>query len=204
MTSIVTGDIINSRNTTTKSWLPLLKSVFTNIGTTPKAWEIFRGDSFQFEVYPEKAFKICLLLKATLKTIENLDVRISIGIGNKTFDSEKITESNGTAFVNSGYAFDNLLKKQTLVVNSPWKEVNEELNIAISLALLVMDNWTTTTAVFVQTVLQNPNLTQKEIGGILKVSQANISKTKKRAGLDEILRLEERYQKIIHQKINAL
>ena len=50
MTSILTGDIINSRKVDSDKWLPMLKSAFNSIGKTPKTWEIFRGDSFQIEI----------------------------------------------------------------------------------------------------------------------------------------------------------
>lgn len=201
ITGIVTGDIINSRNIAADKWLPLLKNHFNAIGVTPKTWEIYRGDSFQFEIKPEDALKSCFLLKATIKTIESIDVRLAIGVGKKDFDASKITEANGEVFINSGFAFDNYLKKQNLAVKTPLDDVNEELNLSLSLALLTMNDWTATSAEVMKTVFENPNLTQKEIGKILQVSQASVSKSVKRAGLDEILRLEQRYRKLINQKV---
>ena len=202
MTSIITGDIINSRNIAADKWLTVLKSIFNNYGKTPKTWEIFRGDSFQLEVNPTEAFKTCLLIKANIKCIQNLDVRLAIGIGNKDYETNNITESNGEVFINSGYAFDNLLKKQNLAIKSPWNTIDDEFNISFALALSIMDNWTITSAEFVKTALENTNLTQKEIGEILNVSQAGISKTNKRAGLHEILRLEKRFYKKTSTIIN--
>ena len=109
MTSIITGDIINSKGSSPKAWLPELKTILSHYGSNPVQWEIYRGDSFQLEVTPDKALEACILIKATIKQFKNLDVRLAIGIGNKTFDSEKITESNGTAFVNSGECFEALV-----------------------------------------------------------------------------------------------
>ncbi|WP_369049216.1 SatD family protein [Tenacibaculum sp. UWU-22] len=200
MTSIVTGDIINSRNISVEKWLPILKNILNKIGNSPASWEIYRGDSFQVEVSILNALKTCLLIKASLKTIAALDVRMAIGIGEKTFENQHITESNGKAHINSGYAFDNLLKKQSLAIKSPWKEFDEELNISLALGLLTMDNWSVNSAEFVKISLENPTMTQREISKLLGISQAGISKRKKRAGLDEILRLEKRYQKLINQK----
>ncbi|MDY0779658.1 transcriptional regulator [Tenacibaculum sp. IB213877] len=203
-TSIITGDIINSRNISADAWLPILKTIFNTLGSTPKNWEVYRGDSFQLEVTPKEALKICLLIKSGIKQIANLDVRLAVGIGSKTFDAATITESNGEAFINSGYAFDNLLKKQTLAIKSPWKEVNEELDVSVSLALLVMDDWTANSAEFVHASIQNPKKTQKEMGDILNISQAGISKRRKRAGYEEIMKLENRYRKLITKKIAEL
>ncbi len=201
MTSIITGDIVNSRNVPVKKWLPILKSILNSAGKTPKTWEVFRGDSFQIEVPILDALITCLTIKATIKTIEDLDVRMAIGIGNKTFDSENITESNGEAHINSGFAFDSLLKKQNLAIKSSWEDVDEELNIGLALGLLVMDNWTTNSAEYVKVSLENPTMTQKDISKLLGISQAGISKRKKRAGLDEILKLEKRYKKLINNKL---
>ena len=51
MTSIITGDIINSRAIANpKHWMEPLKKVLSVYGNNPKAWEIYRGDSFQVEV----------------------------------------------------------------------------------------------------------------------------------------------------------
>ena len=105
MTSILTGDIVNSRTVASKEWLPILKTVFKTIGETPKTWEIYRGDSFQIEISkPENALLFAIELKTVLKKIKNLDVRIAIGIGSKTDDYKNITEGSGEAFINSGKA----------------------------------------------------------------------------------------------------
>ena len=100
MTSIITGDIVNSKMNEPNVWIPLLKQALNLYGSEPKEWEIYRGDSFQLEIKPEKALEASILMKATIKTIKGLDVRLAIGIGDKTYNSEKITISNGTAFVN--------------------------------------------------------------------------------------------------------
>jgi hypothetical protein len=50
-----------------------------------------------------------------------------MGIGEKTFAGESISESNGTAFIYSGEKFD-ILKKEnvTMGIKSPWKSFHEE------------------------------------------------------------------------------
>ena len=74
MTSILTGDIINSRNIDSNEWMPLLKSTLNTIGQTSKIWEIYRGDSFQIEIETiEEALLFAFKLKAIIKSIKNLD-----------------------------------------------------------------------------------------------------------------------------------
>ena len=188
MTSIITGDIINSKRNSPRTWLDALKSVLGDYGSNPKQWDIYRGDSFQLEVSPDQALRACLLIKATIKQFKNLDVRLAIGIGEKTFHSEKITESNGTAFVNSGTCFE-ALKKTTLAIKSPFETFDHTLNIMLELAQLTMNFWSSTSATLVKTALKHPDLNQKQLAEMLEKTQGNISQGLKRAGYDEITKL---------------
>ncbi|MEQ3499400.1 SatD family protein [Tenacibaculum sp. SSH1-16] len=205
MTSVITGDIINSRGVSAETWLPVLKESFNTIGKTPKTWELFRGDSFQIEIENiAEALLFIFKLKSTIKKIKDLDIRLAIGIGNKSFDTEKITEANGEAFINSGYAFDYLLKKQNLALKTPWEDINDEFEVSISLSLLIMDNWTTNSAAFVYMSLQNPESTQKIIAKKLAISESSASERRKRSGFDEIMKLEKRYRKLMNQKLTKI
>lgn len=201
MTSILTGDIINSRKKEDNSWLQILKNTLDTFGASPNYWQIYRGDSFQLEIKNcEDAFYGALRLKSTLKIIEGIDVRIGIGIGKKEYQATKITESNGEAFVNSGFAFDKYLKKQSLAIKTPWQEIDEELNLAFDLALLTMDSWTQNSAEVFKMSLESENITQKEIANLLNITQGRVSERQKRAGFEQVMRLEKRFRKLIQQK----
>ncbi|CAM1354880.1 SatD family protein [Tenacibaculum insulae] len=204
MTSILTGDIVNSRKTDTTIWLLKLKKVLSKFGEQPKNWDIFRGDSFQLEVPIENAFYAAFLLKAALKQIENIDIRIGIGIGYKDIESKNITEANGEAYINSGKIFDDLVKKQLIAIKSPWLEFDEELNLALDLALLTMNNWTKNSAEVFQISIENPLLTQSQIAKRLGITQGRVSERQKRAGYDSIIKLNNRYKALIKQKIAVL
>ncbi|MFK7900371.1 MAG: SatD family protein [Cyclobacteriaceae bacterium] len=201
MIAILTGDIINSRELKdSNEWIVPFKEAFNSLGNEPKNWEIFRGDSFQLEVAPENALYVAIQLKTTAKNILPLDVRIAIGIGEKEYDSENITESNGEAFINSGEQFDEL-KKVTLAIKSPWKEVDEQLNLSLELALLTMDNWSQNSAEIFKLSMKNQKITQKELGDQLGITQGRVSERQKRAGFDEIMKLESHYRKLISAKV---
>ncbi|MFD1162521.1 SatD family protein [Hwangdonia seohaensis] len=193
MTSIITGDIINSKKSSPKLWLQALKTILNSYGNSPLIWEIYRGDSFQLEIEPKNALKACILIKATIKQFENIDVRLAIGIGDKTYKSDKITESNGSAFVNSGECFESL-KKTTLAIKSPFDEFDTTINIMLELAQLIINNWTSTSAILVKTTLENPDLNQNQLAEILERTQGNISQGLKRAGYDEISKLLHYYK----------
>ena len=203
MTSILTGDIINSRKNDDNFWLKTLKEILNTFGESPKYWQIYRSDSFQVEIENcENAFYAALKLKSFLKSTENIDVRIGIGIGKKEFNVDKITESNGEAFINSGLAFDNYLKKQTIAIKTPWQELDDEFNIAFDLALLTMDSWTKNSAEVFKLSLDSGNRTQKEIAAILGITQGSVSERYKRAGFESIIKLAKRFRKLILQKNN--
>ncbi len=193
MTSIITGDIINSKKSSPKKWLDSLKTILNSYGNSPLAWEIYRGDSFQLEVNPKQALEACLLIKATVKQFEKIDVRLAIGIGEKTYSSERITESNGSAFINSGECFESL-KKTTLAIKSPFETFDKPMNIMLDLALLTMNNWTATTAILIKAALEKPELNQVQLANYFGKTQGNISQGLKRAGFDEISKLLQHYK----------
>lgn len=196
MTAVITGDIINSRTEPATDWLPTLKETLSLYGKNPQEWEIFRGDSFQIKVEPKMAFYAAIHLKSSVKLKKNLDVRMAIGIGDEDHKAQKITESNGSAFVRSGECFETL-KKQNLAVSSGDSSTDEILNLCFSLALFPMNSWSPTVAHTIKTTLENKAKSQTEIAKILKKSQSSVSEALKRGGFEEILELNDFYKKQI-------
>lgn len=191
--AIITGDIINSRKATPEVWLPYLKKALNTYGKEPLQWEIYRGDSFQLETSPEKALEAAIHIKSCLKQKKGIDVRMGIGLGEKEYHSEKITESNGSAFIRSGECFENL-KKQTLALKSGSEIFDTPINLMLQLASLSMDNWLPATSRIVKTALEHPKANQKELAASLEKSQSNISEALIRAGFDEVQKLIQFYK----------
>jgi len=205
MTSIITGDIINSRGQNDPGiWLHPLKELLGEWGKSPKTWEIFRGDSFQLEINkPWKALLVAIRIKACIRSIDKLDVRIGIGIGEKTYSAPHITESNGPVFVYSGETFEELKKqKQRLGVRSPWPELDTQLNLMFRLAAIALDKWTPATAQLVAISIANRELSQKELGDQIGRTQSTISEGQKRAHYEEVMALEHYYRKCIKECIS--
>lgn len=204
MTSIITGDIINSRKLAhPEAWLALLKKELSAYGKSPKTWEIYRGDSFQLEVsQPELSLLAAIRIKAGIRTVKGLDVRMAISIGKKSYDAPRITESNGKVFIHSGELFEQLSqRKQTLAVKSPWAQTDGELNLIISLASIVMDKWTPSSAELVSWSLQLGTADQKTLQKKLKITQSSISERQTRAHFREILEAESFFRKKIQQQM---
>lgn len=200
ITSVITGDIIQSRKTG-PGWLPVLKKALSTEGSSPGKWQIYRGDSFQLEVTdPTRAFFAVIHIKSSIKTIAKLDVRMAIGIGDKEYDRHKITESSGEAFINSGEKFETLKKaKQTLAIKTPWPDFDREMNVFFKLASIPMDDWTPNSAKVVQLLTRFDGLTQKKLANKLAVSQPSVSERQRRSHYEEIMELEVLFREKIQQ-----
>ena len=202
-TSVITGDIIKSRTQKDPQiWITVLKQALSNLELNKDYWELYRGDSFQIEIPNiRKSFEAAIYIKACIKMIKGLDARLAIGIGNKTYQGNDVTESNGEAFLFSGETLETLKKeKQNLRIKTNYSQIDYELNLYFKLALIAMDNWTVNTAEIVKLNIDNPNALQSELGQLIGINQNAVSMRQKRAYLDEIMELEFLYR----EKIDTL
>ncbi|MGM8362601.1 transcriptional regulator [Flavobacterium sp. ARAG 55.4] len=200
MKAVITGDIIDSRKLSSAVWMSDLKAVLNQYGSEPKNWEIYRGDSFQLIIAVEDALEAALLIKAAVKQHKELDVRMAIGVGKVDYLSDKITESNGAAFINSGECFENL-KKQTLGIQTPWEQFNTTFAVIFSFMLIIVDNWTSTSAEIVKKALENPEINQNQLASALnRKSQSSISSSLKRAAYDELKNMIAFYKQEIKKQ----
>jgi hypothetical protein len=197
MTSVITGDIIGSTKYRDPNiWLNPLKEALGKLESKFNKWEIYRGDSFQIEIKDYlNAFQYSIYLKSCIKSIKNLDVRIAIGIGEKSFEGNTVNESNGEAFRFSGETLEQLKKeKHNLKIKTNNDDLDQELNLYFKLASIVMDNWTTNSAEAVKLYLENQNKTQKELAAMIGINQDAVSKRLKRAYFEEIKELDLLYR----------
>lgn len=199
MTSVITADIIGSRQQS-EHWVNNLKKILAPLGNTPSQWEIYRGDEFQIEVTnPEDALLTAILIKAQLTAIKS-DARMSIGFGDKTHNAERISESNGSAFIHSGELFETLKKqKVTLALRTGSTDFDEKFNLMLQLALTFMDSWLVQSAEFVALAIENPTLSQEELGQKLGINQAAVSRRQKRAQFDLVMNLDRYFRTQIKQ-----
>ena len=78
---------------------------------------------------------------------------------------------------------------------TPWKSFDEEMNLYLKFAGIIMDKWSISSAELVQIVLNNPNITQEEIGKKLGIKQNSVSGRWNRANVNEILEVNKMFQK---------
>jgi hypothetical protein len=201
MISVITGDIINSRKAQTNDWQTVLKDELGKIGQSPKTWEIYRGDSFQLEIAePSEALINAIKIKAALKSKGKIDIRMSIGLGEKTQNAPTISESSGSAFINSGDKFELLKKeKQNLAIKTDSSKFDKEINLYLKLSLITMDRWTKNSAEIVNLAIENPNKSQEELGKLIGIKQTAVSLRLNRAHFEEILEVNEMYKSKLQQ-----
>ena len=201
MTSIITGDIIESQKVKTTYWIEDLKIILGLYGAEQNDWEIYRGDSFQIEIKdPKEALWSAIRIKAFLKS-RKMDARMGIGIGSKPTSNLKISERSSSVFINAGQVFDSLKKdKITMGIKTDNSTVDETLNLMLQLALTVMDNWPQQSAEYVFAAIENPTLTQKELGLKLNIKQASVSRRNNRSHFALIMKFESFYRVTIEKQ----
>lgn len=190
MVAIITGDIIGSQRHEASLWLPLLKAGLSRWGDPILDWEIYRGDEFQLRVPGQVALERAIHLKALMKTIKGLDVRMSIGLGEETFMGQGVGESNGPAYRLSGRNFERLRDARvnlTLATGSSSHDMT--MNLMLRLALDFMDQWSPVSAEIVVLALERPDALQQEIADHLQIAQPAVSQRQKRARLPLVLDL---------------
>jgi hypothetical protein len=196
MIAVLTGDIINSAGYRNADWMPVLKNFLLKLGHSPEVWEIYRGDEFQIRIAPEKAMEVAVQIKALVKTIKNLDVRIGIGLGDENFRGAGVSESNGSAYQRSGRTLSLLKEKKiNLAIATGNPQADDTLNLMLKLGLDFMDTWSVVSAEIILMALENPRASQKEVAEQFQIQQSAVSQRYKRARLDLVKDLLNYYDK---------
>lgn len=198
MQAVITADIANSRNKNL-NWMQPLQQTLQRFGNSPENWDIFRGDSFQIHLTDASvAFWTCLYIKAALLA-HKTQVRMAIGLGDVNSEKE-ITLRNGSAFIHSGDAFENLKpQKRKWAIQSDNPEFDANLNLILDFSSALIENWQTVSAEFVQLSLENPDDRQLELGKKLGINQAAVSRRRSRSNLDLLLDADKYYRNQISQ-----
>ncbi|CAZ94110.1 SatD family protein [Zobellia galactanivorans] len=200
MVAIITGDIINSENHNSSEWLGILKAYLSRLGSSPIDWEVYRGDEFQLKIAKEDALRAAIHIKALIKTVKGLDVRMGIGLGSETFKGVGVSESNGPAYHRSGRTFESLKEeKLNLTIATGNGFIDETLNLMLKLALHFMDDWSPVSAEIIVLALDYPDASQREIAERLNIQQSAVSQRQKRARLDLVQELLAYYSKTLKE-----
>ena len=185
MEAIIAGDIINSQKHNADTYLSVLKQVLSE-HSKDGMYQIYRGDSFQAILNrPQLGLFTALKIKAALKRSENLDVRIAIGLGEVNIIENNIAISTGSALTRSGELLDSLKEQEQNIMVRSGRTLDVYMNAVLKMALLYLDNWTENAAAVVYDLLNNPGMTQEELGKKLGIQQATASRRLNRANWQE-------------------
>jgi len=181
---IITGDLVNSSNIAARYRQIVIDSLNAAVKdfsmVTPIRLEMFRGDSFQAVVdLPQQVMTVAIALRTKLKAstpdkLATWDARISVGIGEVSYESENIVTSDGEAFRLSGRAFDCIGKKR-LVFSSSNQDLNEAVELNTRFVDDILSELTVRQAQVVYHCLLFPGKTQKEMAEDLNMSRQNFS-----------------------------
>lgn len=199
MKAVITGDIINSQSIPSETWHHALRGVFGPENS--EIWEIYRGDEFQLLLHNAgDSFSKAIEIKSRIKSISGLDVRLSIGIGEQDFKAPKVTQSTGSAFVNSGRNFEKIkAEKITLSICSDFPDFDEVMNITFKWMNTSLDNWSSVSAGIVQIFIKDSNLNQEEVAQQFNISQSSVSQRLKRANYELIMQTDRIFRKRISE-----
>lgn len=209
MGAVITGDIVKSTGIDLKDRKILFTSILSLLEDLKKEYglkyEFYRGDSFQiYSNQIEKILKIAILIRLRFMSLtpdtssDFWDVRLSIGIGEISYNDESLKLSDGEAFHLSGRAFDKM-KTSRLEIHTSCEEINEELNLSTSLVdqlILVKLNKMQALSLFY--FFKNEELTQKMIAQtIMDVSPQKINSYLNNANFKLIEQYMSRFTHII-------
>lgn len=185
MIAVLTADIIDSAQKPASYWLDPLRALLQEFGDQPADWDIYRGDEVQVRTSPQKALLMAARLKALLRSLKGLDIRIAIGLGDEAIRANRVGESNGTAYMRSGRAFGQLRnQKSNLWVDSGNQTADAAMNLLLKMALHFMDQWSAVSAETVALALAHPEASQEQLAGQLGIRQSAVSQRQARARLD--------------------
>lgn len=204
--AVLTGDVIRSSRLSTaqrERVMAVLSSLVDSFKTLDeqidsRGPQVFRGDSWQVVMSePQFALHAALFLRAGLKSQEQVDTRIAVGLGQVEEWNDDLGKADGTAFRRSGAAFDAMKRQDTLACrwqpSSTTDETHAEVaasaffQAALHFVARLANEWSTKEALAVFYTLQGE--TQKRISkqwpeGV--TTQQNIANTLRRAGWAEI------------------
>ncbi len=184
--AVITGDLIDSRKVDAAIWMPVLDDALKHISSR---YDIYRGDSFQAEVELEQAIHHLFYIKAKIKSLKNLDVRMTMGIGTVDYQDAHVRTSAGDAFLFAGERFDTL-KKETVAIRSPWSDLDEGIELMLQLSMEIAGRWTENMAEAVAVSLLHPGMNQHELAAVLnRKYQSQVSTELNKAGYSKINRV---------------
>ena len=119
------------------------------------------------------------------------DARIAIGFGKVDYFGKTLAESDGEVFRNSGRELDKLGKRNRISIKTNEKEINEELEVELSMLDSIIQNWSflQSRAVYEKILEPKQSIVAKKLG----VTEGGLSLRLSAASWNSIEKLLNRY-----------
>lgn len=208
--AIITGDIVDSTKMIAEernSMLCMLQSLPDLLSSLVEIdLEIFRGDSFQIKVTEAvKSLRVAIAIRAHIRSFKfakfnrQWDARLAIGLGTLEYENNTLATSDGEAYRASGRGLDSIGKRR-LQIETPWKNVNKELQVSTAFADDVISRWSQSQSKVMFHSITNNNISHAEIGNILGISRQMVDKAL-RTGKEELINLYiNRFEELINER----
>lgn len=209
--AVISADVIDSSKFEEKAFmgtLQVLEEPSNNyLISRGESMLTSRGDSFQIMIQDEeKAFLKAIYLKSFFRKKEivlknqqisrNLDLRISLAVGNAETIPDDIGKTLEEPFVLSGRALDQMKKKkQTFIITTSNAEYNKELELNCLFLENIFDGWTIAQAEVIYYLVQG--FKQTEIAAKLNLTQPSVSNRIQLAHWGLIEKMNLRYIDIV-------
>lgn len=209
--AIITGDIIDSTKMSLaerESMLRALESIPQILSPIQKvSIEIFRGDSFQIGINEAKeSLRSAMVIRAFLRSHKMetqkkiLDARLAIGVGTLDYESNALSTSDGEAYRLSGRLLDNM-EKNRLEIKTPWKNVNEELELTTAFADDIISSWTQSQSrIILQSLITSHS--HVELSQKLGISRQMVDKSLKASKEELMYAYIRRFEKLVSEYTN--
>ncbi len=199
MKQVLTGDLYDSTGFSVAERKELEAAFDYLAAQSSGLYEYFiRGDSFQIYL-DEGGLRENLLIKTFLHFKSGFRTRISIGLGEVTyFSDKKLSDSDGPAFQYSGRGLDTMKKEKI------WNRVTgdeEDFNDEWAIHCYVMDylenSRTRHQSEVIYWLLHQKN--QQQIADLIGISQPSVNKRIQGAGWTVLEKILKRYQRFESQ-----
>lgn len=202
MIAVISGKIVNSWKVNPNAWLFKLKQFFGSFGDTPLKWEIFGGNAFLLRInYPEESLFVAIIIKAIFRQVEDLDIALTVGIGDVKEPYESLRKMHGTAINHTQWdESDKIPQKPAMLFHTGQELLDREFNLLLEFALLNMNQWSQAEAEIVELCMLFPEKNQQELAEWLRIKQSAVSQRRSRSQLELLLRLDQYFR----TKIKAL
>lgn len=232
--AVITGDLVNSSamNKQQRAYIiEQLKLCFAKMQkqkrfSFQKAFEVYRGDSFQGILNkPEQALRIAIILRTLiiklnqqpLKTnsktvpketgkvaLKDADARIAIGIGTVSLKARKVVESDGEAFHNSGKLLDVIkISGERIMVKFTDEKLNQNMQTSFTLLDFIMSKWTPQQCEAIYELLIN-DYGQSQLAKKLKISQPSVHQRLKISGWYPVEKLIKNFEEVFKEQAISL